>query len=438
MIVVDHLWQSLVCAALAAAAAAALRNAPARVRHRIWAAAAVKFLFPLVLLEMLGRSASALAATATLPAAPWLGGSLHLSTFALGDAGTDSTRLVAISVALLAAAWMAGSVVFAWTRWREWRALSDLAARAQPLRSGREADALRAITRKKATVDRVLLLASDAIVEPGVLGIRRPVLLWPPALSGRLTDAELDAALAHEICHIERRDNLFGLLQIVVEILFWWNPVVWWIGARLVAERERACDEEVLAMGADNDAYAHAIVKVGRFGLPAPRWVAGIGGAGLAQRIERILAGRPAPRTSGLGRLAAAAIVACVTITPIAAGAFDASRTTAGRSLAARQDPEPGRPGNGVTAPRVLREVKPIYTREARENKIQGRVVMEVVVLEDGTVGDVQVTESLDTEYGLDAEAVKAVRQWLFRPGTKNGKPVPVKVDIEMTFTLRE
>jgi TonB family protein len=50
----------------------------------------------------------------------------------------------------------------------------------------------------------------------------------------------------------------------------------------------------------------------------------------------------------------------------------------------------------------------------------------------------VKVTESLDTVYGLDAEAVKAVKQWLFTPGTKNGKPVPVKVDIEMTFTLKD
>jgi protein TonB len=86
----------------------------------------------------------------------------------------------------------------------------------------------------------------------------------------------------------------------------------------------------------------------------------------------------------------------------------------------------------------VLHEVKPIYPREAMRKGIQGRVVMDVVVQDDGTVGDVKVTQSLDTVYGLDAEAVKAAKQWLFKPGTKNGKPVPVKVELEMTFTLRE
>ncbi len=438
MIVVDHLWQSLVCAALAAIAAAVLPNAPARTRHWIWAAASAKFLLPLLLLEIVGRGASSLLAAATLPAAPWLDGSLHLSTYALPGTGTDATRLLTLFTVLLAGVWTAGSALIACTRWREWRALSHLAASSRPLSSGREADALRAIAQRESIEHGVTLLACDAIVEPGVLGIRRPVVLWPPALSARLTDAELDAALAHELCHIQRRDNLFGLLQVVAEILFWWNPVVWWIGARLVAERERACDEEVLAMGADNHAYAHAIVKVCRFGLPVARWVAGIGGPGLAGRIERILADCPVRRPPAVAQLAAIAVVACVTAVPLAAGALDASRINANTAAAEPQDPEVSRPGNGVTAPSVLHQVKPVYTKGALQNRIQGRVVMDVVVLANGTVGDVKVTQSLDTVYGLDAEAVKAVKQWLFKPGTRNGKPVPVRVEIEMTFTLRE
>ena len=62
---------------------------------------------------------------------------------------------------------------------------------------------------------------------------------------------------------------------------------------------------------------------------------------------------------------------------------------------------------------------------------------MDVAVLEDGKVGEVKVTQSLDTEYGLDTQAVEAVKQWLFKPGTKDGKPVAVQVTIEMTFTLK-
>jgi protein TonB len=101
---------------------------------------------------------------------------------------------------------------------------------------------------------------------------------------------------------------------------------------------------------------------------------------------------------------------------------------------------EPSRvyqPGDGVTMPVIVREVKPEYTSEARKARIQGTVTLDVVVVEDGTVGEVKVTRSLDEEYGLDEQAVKAVKQWRFKPGTRDGKPVPVRVSVEMTFTLK-
>jgi TonB family protein len=93
------------------------------------------------------------------------------------------------------------------------------------------------------------------------------------------------------------------------------------------------------------------------------------------------------------------------------------------------------KPGNGVTAPRAVKEVRPQYTAEAMRAKIQGTVGLECVVETDGSVGEVTVTKSLDE--GLDQEAVKALRQWRFKPGTKDGKAVRVRVALEMTFTLK-
>jgi len=95
------------------------------------------------------------------------------------------------------------------------------------------------------------------------------------------------------------------------------------------------------------------------------------------------------------------------------------------------------RPGSGVTTPILVREVKPQYTSDAMRAKIQGTVWVECVVKQDGTVGDVRVVRSLDPLFGLDQEAVKAARQWRFRPGLRNGEPVPVLITIELTFTLR-
>jgi TonB family protein len=95
--------------------------------------------------------------------------------------------------------------------------------------------------------------------------------------------------------------------------------------------------------------------------------------------------------------------------------------------------------GNGVTSPVLVREVKPNYTGEAMRAKLQGIVEMEAVVMPDGTVDpkSIRITRSLDANLGLDQQAIIAVKQWRFRPGLYKGQPVPVRVNVELTFTLR-
>jgi protein TonB len=93
-------------------------------------------------------------------------------------------------------------------------------------------------------------------------------------------------------------------------------------------------------------------------------------------------------------------------------------------------------PGNGVSLPTVVREVQPSFTPQAVAARIQGAVLLTAVVLTDGTDGEVTVVRSLDTQYGLDAQAVSAARQWLFNPGQKDGVAVVVRVTMEFTFTL--
>jgi TonB family protein len=92
---------------------------------------------------------------------------------------------------------------------------------------------------------------------------------------------------------------------------------------------------------------------------------------------------------------------------------------------------------DGVTLPVPVRSVKPGYTAAAMDAHIEGTVGLDLVVLADGKVSDVMVTQSLDKEYGLDTQAIEAAKQWLFKPGTKDGKPVAVRVALEMTFTLK-
>jgi TonB family protein len=95
----------------------------------------------------------------------------------------------------------------------------------------------------------------------------------------------------------------------------------------------------------------------------------------------------------------------------------------------------PFRPGSGIEAPRLLREVRADYTEDARRRNVEGEVVLEIVVRRDGTVGDVKIVQRLGA--GLDDRAVQAVRQWRFAPARRMGAPVDVIVEVAVEFKLR-
>ena len=103
---------------------------------------------------------------------------------------------------------------------------------------------------------------------------------------------------------------------------------------------------------------------------------------------------------------------------------------------AAQEDDVVYAPGNGVSLPRVIRDVRPNYTADAMRAGVEGVVVIEAIVLPDGKVGRVKLLRSLDPDYGLDAASLNAARQWTFKPGMKDGKPVAVRITIENAFTL--
>jgi periplasmic protein TonB len=127
---------------------------------------------------------------------------------------------------------------------------------------------------------------------------------------------------------------------------------------------------------------------------------------------------------------------------PLAGLASTTGRPAGSAAQVTPQKPWPpagvARPGAGVVSPRLIKDVKPNYTAAAMAAKIAGLVSMEVVVQADGTVGEVRVKRSLDREFGLDNEAVRAVKRWRFAPGSKDGVAVPVLVEVEMTFSLRK
>jgi uncharacterized protein (TIGR03435 family) len=232
--------------------------------------------------------------------------------------------------------WLAGFFVVLSLWWARWRRVLRAIRAGAPLREGREVEALQRMTRIAGLRRPIELVLSPSSLEPGVFGIARPVLIWPAGISERLEDAHLEAIVAHEVWHVRRRDNLAAAIHMAVEAVFWFHPLVWWLGTRLVEERERACDEEVLELGSERQVYAESILKVCEFCVGSPlACVAGVTGADLKKRMVSIMTERIA-RKLGFGRkLLLTAVAFLAVTTPIIVGMATA---TQGRAQAQSED----------------------------------------------------------------------------------------------------
>jgi uncharacterized protein (TIGR03435 family) len=314
----NHLWQSTLFAILAGLLTLILRKNHARARYGLWLAASVKFLIPFSLLIALGTHLARPRGPAGMQTGLYVAMEEVSQPFTKAATGSQAAeksrrpaqdaglryRLAQGLPAMLVAVWLCGFLAVLGVWWRRWRGMSAALRGATPLREGREVEALRRLERLGGIRKRIELLLSAASLEPGIFGIARPVLVWPEGISEQLQDAHLEAILAHEVWHVRRRDNLAAAIHMVVEAIFWLHPLVWWLGARLVEERERACDEEVLESGSERQVYAESILKTCEFCVEAPlACVSGVTDADLKKRIVRIMTERLAHKLDVRKRL---------------------------------------------------------------------------------------------------------------------------------------
>lgn len=467
----DHLWQTTLVMLAAAFLARIVGTWHPRVRYAIWCTASVKFLVPLSVLIAVGHAV-----------ARWGGpmGSVSRISTAVQTIGQPFATWAEASVSatsgveqfaspLLVAVWLVGGAVTLGVRWVRWRRTARVAAHAPEIVRGREADALRRVLTRMGVTRRVTIHESVAPGAPGLFGIVHPRLLWPAGLSPQMSDDGIDAIVTHEVCHLRRADNLTSLVHMGVETLFWFHPAVWWLGARLIDEREHACDQAVLSLGTRAQTYAESLLQVCRFCLRAPRpFVTSSTSSSLTHRVEAIMSYRD--RSSlGAGRRILVAVAAILMVVgPVAAGCVGAPAPSQGVAPSAsvpHADPGvtasprgPQSPGTtvasenaedvefargtvawdtpGLTLPKVVHEVHPSYTAAAMRAKIEGKVLLEVVVLPDGTVGRARILKSLDAALGLDTQALTAARQWTFTPAAVNGTPVTVRCVMSMSFRV--
>jgi uncharacterized protein (TIGR03435 family) len=334
----NHLWQSTLVAVAAAVLTLALRRHNARIRYLLWLAASVKFLIPFSMLISLGKS------LAWRPLSPAVQSPAMWSAMEeIGQPFTQASPRIAPAHAVSAASftslnsmpwllavWFAGFVVVLLLWIVRWRRISQTMESAAPSSEGRELEILRRVESLGGLRNPIALLLSRASLEPGIFGISRPVLLWPEGISRHLHDAQLEAILAHEVWHVRRRDNLFAILHMVVEAVFWFYPPVWWLGSRLVDERERACDEQVVASGSDRQVYAESILKVCEFCLGSPLpCVAGVTGADLKKRMVHIMNDRILHKLDFARKLLLTAAAFLAIALPVTFGLFHATPSRA-------------------------------------------------------------------------------------------------------------
>src|ERR1700689_1464151 len=294
----NHMWQSTLSAVGAGLLTLVLRRNHARARYGLWLAASVKFLIPFSLLVGMGSRLAWSRASAATNAGLYFAMEQVSQPFTRttlrgispAARSTVSLSLADLVPAFFIAAWFCGFVVVLSSWYTRWRRIFAATREAAPLRHGREVEALRRLEQVGGLPQPIDMLLSRASLEPGIFGIARPVLVWPEGISELLDDAHLEAILAHELWHVRRRDNLAAAIHMLVEAILWFHPAVWWLGARLVEERERACDEEVLELGSDRQVYAESILKICEFcvGSP-PACISGVTGADLKKRIVRIM-----------------------------------------------------------------------------------------------------------------------------------------------------
>jgi bla regulator protein blaR1 len=310
-----HLWQSTLFAGAAWLLTLALRKNQAQVRYRIWFIASVKFLVPFSLVVGLGtlvprHATPSPAQTGWVGVAERVGQPLFTipgvaSRVAVTAEGANRNYLAAAALALWACGFSA--IAICWLiRWKRVHALrtSAMAAKME---------------------FPVAVMSADGLIEPGIFGIFRPVLLLPKGIEERIEREQLEAILAHELCHARRHDNLTAAIHMVAQAIFWFHPLVWWLGARLVDERERACDEEVLRLGSKPQVYAAGILSICKLYVESPlACVSGVTGADLRKRIEAIMRNRTAHRLNFAKKIALVVTGALALALPFVIGVINA------------------------------------------------------------------------------------------------------------------
>jgi TonB family protein len=432
----NSIWEAALVAAVGYLLSRLVRRLGAQIEHRIWVATLmVSVVTPA--LPLIRELAASLIAIHT----PVQHASMILIASSNGLPGSQPAFVLpqAVLWSFLALN-VAATFYFAVRLVCSLLGASDLVRKAVPASLTPEQDEIWRRCKRSLSLDAAQLLAS-AVSGPVALGLRTPILLLPGDFPAKCTAQDFLAALAHECAHLKRRDFKKNLFYEAISLPLCFHPAIWAIKAQIAQTREMVCDAMVMERHMDARNYSRSLLRLATMVALAAREPAihpiGIFDANiLEKRIMRI----------SMKKHQASALLKNAALFSVALILLSAALTSAALAFVIEpQSPSQGatqntpygpvyKVGKDLTAPVVLKSVEAKFPKSAHDTKagFNAVVLVHLVVDAEGSPRDVQISRSYNADF--DAEAVKAVQQYRFKPAMKDGKPVAVEINIEIDF----
>jgi beta-lactamase regulating signal transducer with metallopeptidase domain len=283
------LWQGAGLAALFAVAAAVCRSASARYALAV-GTLVLMVASPVATFTWLRAEACPAVSTGAEGALTWAGTPTPKATALSGSRSPvgESATERPVAMLWLVEAWFLGVLLLS-LRTAGGLILIERMRRKEIKRVVEELYARCMALQRRMGIDRVIQYCEcQRLDAPAVLGWFRPVVLLPARALTGLTEAQIEAVIAHELAHIRRLDCFVNLFQIAAETLLFYHPAVWWVSLQIRTERENCCDDEAIAICGDAVNYARALTLMEEW-RTAPALMMAANHSPLAERVMRLL-----------------------------------------------------------------------------------------------------------------------------------------------------
>ncbi len=284
-----------------------------------------------------------------------------------------------------------------------------------------------------ATCENIPLFASSRVQTPMTLGLPRPRLVVPETWQNWPRRSR-DLIMKHELAHIHRRDNLTRVLQMLVRSLYVFHPLVWLFSNKMDELREMACDDAATSGKATSIEYARALLHIAEQLLPEPA-PESIHASALIRQKHELYNRITYQMEDVMKRQTQHRLLLLVLLLVVPFSVMLTEQTTAAPPDTAKTEFEsfdaPPQPISGFAA--IQKNL--VYPETARQEKIEGRVIVQAVIDESGDVVSTEVIKSIHPD--MDKAAVKAIEETKWEPALKDGKPVKVQVSMPVGFKLK-